>query len=403
MALVLLVVFVVTFGGLALVFIQEGLAQRTHNQVREDRMRAIEVAERGICAAEMEILSGNDPDGDGVGTVSGSYAGGVYEIESVKDGDLHVLTAKGTHGMTTRRLEVGVRVPTSSIFEFAVFSKDKLVFESSVQTDSYDSRDGTWAKQAKKNDRAGNYAKNGGHVGSNADIEAHSSVMIRGDALAGPGHKARALGGSSTIKGDAEASPEERDVPDPPFDDFLNAYQNHNNANMIKKGDKVSYNASKLTLTVDGDSEVTLPEGTYFFKTLVFDSSSKLKVTGPVKIFVTGKVEFNSSVQANYPGVPQDLIIYAHPYPLPTGFTPKASHQVKLWSSVEIAAAIYAPARYCWLDSSLHLFGAIVGGKVYLDSSVQVHYDEALRDMNASTSTSVERLYWVDRSARPGQ
>ena len=112
---------------------------------------------------------------------------------------------------------------------------------------------------------------------------------------------------------------------------------------------------------------------------------------------------FNSSVDANWPGLAEDLFIVAHPYALPAGFVPKASHQVRLWSSLEAAAVIYAPARYVWLDSSLQLYGAVIGRQVYVDSSVKVHYDEALSAIGMGGGAKSERTYWIERSSRVGR
>ena len=39
-----------------------------------------EIAETGLLHAEMELRADLDPDGDGSGTLSGSFAGGTYEV-----------------------------------------------------------------------------------------------------------------------------------------------------------------------------------------------------------------------------------------------------------------------------------------------------------------------------------
>ena len=404
-------ILIVVVAGAALAFLQEGYAHKTQIQARENSLRALQIAETGISLAEVEIRGGTDPHADGVGVLTGTFANGVYHVDAQQDGKIWTLTADGTHRLSMRRIRTAFRVLDRGLFQYAVFSKDKMVIDSSVQTDAYDSRIGPWITQATNSDRMGPYADSDGHIGSNADIEIRSSVMIRGDAVPGPLGSTTLVGGSCDVMGDSQPRSSEFEVDPTPYDEFLAAYHNNDNASMILQGSDAHYNAADMTLYVDSSSKATLPEGTYFFRSLTFDGSSVLTVTGPVKIYVTGPVTFNSSVDANWPGQvdanwpgkPENLVIFAHPYALPPGQSVDASAQLRLWSSLEMAAAIYAPARFVWLDSSLQLYGAVVGGRVHIDSSVMVHYDKALSAYGPPGPLEIERLYWADLNLTPGR
>lgn len=386
--------------GVSVAFLGHTMAEVRNVSQFESQGLALELAETGLVRSEMEFLSQVDADGDGLGTVAASWRGGdfdtqAFEVSAEETGEAGVyrLVATGTHRHAVRRVELGLRVESPFVFRHALFARDRLTMDSSVATDSYDSRLGTYASQATRSDALGAYAEATGHVGSNSAIEIRSSVRVRGDARAGPGFTTTIVGSSARVTGDRTPMEAPFDVPDPPLADFEAAYATNDNARDVSSGTDRSWNATTHNLTVTGNATLRLRGGTYFFNDFIFDSNGVLQVDAASTIYVTGRFVFNSSSRINFGGAPADLRFIAHPYGLTPGYT-VPTEPITFTSSVNAAFTLYAPGRNVTLDSSLHVYGAIVGRRVHADSSVRVHYDRALGDAGGGGGVVTQRLYW---------
>ncbi|MDJ0520569.1 MAG: hypothetical protein QNJ90_00695 [Planctomycetota bacterium] len=394
---VLFTVFLVA--ALSFSLLEHGVSEMRSVKTYGSDLLAFELAEIGIARAEMELVGNVDHDGNGIGNVSGTTEnGGVYDVtvSKVAGTDRWVLTSVGTTGHVTRRVECGVKLSAGFRFKHAIFAKDRLDINSSVQTDSFDSRLGTYASQITAEDDLGWYADPTGHIGSNAEIDIWSSVIVRGDAQCGPGESTSLHGGSCQVYGSTSAQSAPFDVPDPTLAEFEEALANNNNHEVTAQaGGDITYNANRMSLRVDGSATLTLSGGTYFFSNFEMDSSTRLIVQAPTKIYVTRNLLLTSSARVNNPGPAQDLQFIAHPYNLtPNWKAPTKS--IELNSSMMGGFTLYAPGRDIYNDSSYILFGAIVGRTITLDSSIFVHYDRALGDGDGSTAVTLERVYWRD-------
>ena len=61
--------------------------------------------------------------------MSGSFGGGTYEVQAVQDAAkprYWVLTATGTHGLSQRRVEVGVKVRKNPGYIFGAFGRERV-------------------------------------------------------------------------------------------------------------------------------------------------------------------------------------------------------------------------------------------------------------------------------------
>jgi hypothetical protein len=386
--------------GASVAFLGHGLAETRNVSQYESSTLALELAETGLVRAEQEFLSQIDSGGDGLGNVQASWRGGDYDtqtfvVTAVPDGlsDLYRLTAIGTHRHAVRRVEMGLKVTRPFRFMHALFSKEQMVIDSSVSTDSYDSRLGTYASQATRTDTGGTYADPTGHVGSNNSITIRSSVRVRGDAKAGPGFATSVVGGSAYVAGSRAPSTSPFDIPDPALSDFQDAYATNDNARDVSSGTDRSWNNTTKSISVTGSSTLRLRGGTYFFNNFLFDSNAVLQVDAPSKIYVTGRFVFNSSSRINFSGRPEQLEFIAHPYALTPGYT-APTEDITFTSSVQAAFTLYAPGRNVNIDSSLNFFGAIVGKRINANSSARIHYDRALGDGDGTLGIVTERLYW---------
>jgi hypothetical protein len=385
--------------GVSVAFLGHGLAETRSVSQYESSTLALELAETGLVRSEIEFLSQVDPDGDGLGSVEASWRGGAFGVQSFEvsaeptGGGTYRLTAIGTHRHAVRRVELGLKVVKPFRFRHAIFAKERLTIDSSVATDSYDSRLGTYASQATRSDALGPYAEATGHVGSNNAIEIRSSVRVRGDAKAGPGFTTTLVGGSCYVAGSRVPMTQPFDIPDPTLAEFQQAYLVNDNARDVSSGTDRVWNNTTKSISVNSNATLRLRGGTYFFSDFLFDGNATLQVDAPCKIYVTRRFVFNSSSRINFAGKAADLQFVAHPFALTPGYTAPPD-DITFTSSVNAAFTLYAPGRNVNLNSSLHVYGAIVGKRVTANSSVRVHYDRALGDAGGGGDVTVERLYW---------
>ncbi|MHC5012589.1 MAG: hypothetical protein ACYTG6_16855, partial [Planctomycetota bacterium] len=230
--LIPIVLLVLLIGGLSagMIFESQGnLVSVTH---QETSLAALEVAEMGLVQAELEIRGLTDSGTDGIGNVTGDFGHGRYVVTAQRDPDTEnrwVLTATGTHGLSVRRIEIGIRRRGAKPFVESLYSKETLDFGGSSATDAYDSRNGTYASQAVNSDAGGSYAEGGGHIGSGMDIILHgSSSVVRGDAVPGSLFSTQ-MNGTPIVWGDTYPRRRDVDLPAPGYADFLDAFNNNAN------------------------------------------------------------------------------------------------------------------------------------------------------------------------------
>lgn len=400
---------VLILGGLSAAFLTEGLGDRAAVRHVETSLKALELAETGLQRAQMEIFSLSDPDGDGVGTVSGELGGGRYDVVCAQDPnypDRWTARAIGEHGHSVRQIEVGVRRRADAYFVEGLYAKEQMTLNGDIVTDSFDSGKGDWASQAKNWDSGGQFANIRGHIGSNEGIELlGSTALVRGNAIPGPGFEAIAKNG--TIMGDRVPRKVVIDLPAPDRADFEQAYAANANATLTTPLSNPSgnvnlkslgYDASKMSLTPNGD--VILSGGTYFFSDIKLVGLGRLLVKGPTKIYVSGSIDMSGQALVNESGVPGDLQIYASPYGIPPGFL-DASPAIKVAGGAHLNAAVYAPDHEIDLIGGGELYGALIGKEIKVGGDAYFHYDEALGTLVGATTVTLERLYWRDVTNSP--
>lgn len=406
------VIFVVlALGGLSVGLLWEGLADKISIQHRQANLLALQICEKGMVEAGLEIRAMKDASTDGIGNVSGDYAGGAYRVTAkrrVDYPDRWILTARGDFGHSVKRVQSGLRRRVRSDWVEGLFAKDELVFNGTAQTDAYDSRLGTWNSQAVNNDGAGPYALGGGDVGSNVGIKLNgSSGTIRGNAIPGPLNET-VTSGTPTIWGDVFPRRREIPIPDVPLADFEAALAVNDNAQFGGGpggggpgggGPKGPYDSKNMSLTGNGGETITLTGGTYFFTSVQLTGGSTIEVTGPTTIYITDSFDTSGGTLINASGVPSDLIVYAHPYPLPSGSV-APNPGIKFGGGAGSAMAVYAPEMPVVVHGDGDIYGAILGSTITVMGDASFHYDKALSDWDKFSTVTVERLYWRELSAR---
>jgi hypothetical protein len=384
---------VLAVGGLSFGLLQEGLAARQTDARLNSNLRSLEAGESGVAWAEEELACFKDPAGDGVGNLTGSLGGGTFDVRAVKDttvSDRWTFFATGGHGLSKRRIEVGVR-RLPSPWEYGIFGKDAVTISGGMTTDAYDSRLGTYASQAVNSDAGGSYAVAMGKIGSNGSISVASS-RIRGDAEAGVG-KVTTVTGTGVVTGETDSRTAPAVLPTPTLAEFQAANTTNNNGTWTSTGGLV-YSAATKLLSVSAGHTLTLTGSTYFFSSITFSGNAILRVTGPVKIYVTGNVNLSGGAVVNATGQPSNLQIVCWPYALPLGFVPPVTPTVAIAGGAQNALTVYAPAHAIALSGNAPVWGALIGKTFTASGGAKAHYDLALIDELGTGWAKVARLYW---------
>lgn len=397
-AMVLVMFLVVVVSGLSFGLLQEGMAARTGLENHKSNMRALEIAEAGLVRAEMELRAQIDIDGDGIGNAQGAFGDGTYEVTIADDPaspDRWILTARGEHGHSARRVEVGVRRRTGNSLAEALFSMDDLPV-SSVATDAYDSRLGTYASQATNVDGTGPYADTGGSLGSNGNINLDgSSVHVRGNAIPGKGDEVIVNGGP-IVSGDMVPRQIEVELPPAPLSEFQDAMANNNNGGLggSGNGNKVRWRAAQNTVSISGNTTVSFPAGTYFFKDFTALAGTVINVLGPVRIYIVGDFTIGSGTSI-VAGSPSDVEILVHPYGQQLGLSGAPTEtNVKISGGSQVTWSMYGPGASLDIGGGNDFYGAAIGKQIELNGNNRFHYDKALGDSTGDKRATLERIFW---------
>jgi len=393
--LLMVTVLSVSIGGLAVVMHQENRAATMDIGRSEGQIRALELAETGLARAATEVSSLVDSDGNGVGNVGGNYAGGTYAVTATQNGSDWTLVSTGRTEKATRRIEQRVRRNTTSAFGAAILAAgDITVSGGGSQTDSFDSRLGTYASQATNTDAWGPYASTGGGIGTNGNITV-SGAQVRGDAVPGTTSTTTTSGGGAVS---GSTVPRSTPIPFPPtpLADFTAALALNDNGSWTSVGGSVSYNAVKKEFAASGGAVVTFPPGTYFFSKFVVSGGSTVKFTGPTKIYDVARFDTSGGTLLNDTGAASNLVVYAHPYVFP-GVTNASPIPVNISGGSGSALAVYGPTTKLAISGGSDVFGSFVADTVAISGGTFVHYDAALGAGGAGAAV-LQQLYWKENT-----
>jgi len=233
----------------------------------------------------------------------------------------------------------------------------------SVNTDSYDSYDGTYlASQA--HDR--------GSLCSDGPITVGGNVDIKGDVRAGEGDTVTINGSSNTISGEIGNRITELNLPDV---DVSNVMVFNNNGNLAKYKDPdgsgwIHPLGGNLDFSLNAGVVYNMPPGTYFFHNMKLTGGSTLNITGKTTIYLTGDLDRQGGAAINNnTQLASNLTINM------TGGTANIN------SNNVFYGVIYAPKTDISYAGTADYFGAIVGKTLKVTGDATAHYDESL-DVN---------------------
>lgn len=207
------------------------------------------------------------------------------------------------------------------------------------------------------------------HVRSNGNVVLSGTVQVHGDAVAGPG-KQVTTSGNPLITG-------QRRVATSPFNctpidlAALRATLEQSNDNaqvpMTDRGRPGLGGAGGRTINLSGNDGLTLPAGTYLLSGISLSGHSQLRVSGQVRILVTGNVAISGGSHLNLNGNPFQLRLWTQ-------------GSVAIASQSNVHAYVYAPTAAVTLSGQMNVVGAIQTKSLQISGGARIRrvLDDAL-------------------------
>ena len=374
----LFVAILVTIGSAMMV---RSASEQNVTQYSSNLSRAFHLAESALDAAMIQLRTG------GAGAISQaivptSPSQGTYSATITQPSDLppgqYLVRGDGQINGVTQSVEGVVQSQMISPFQWALFGTDQVKARGNVQTDSFNSSQGSYEATHGSNGDLGTDAT------ANKSIEVRGHSLINGDAFIGEGGDPATgirVSGSSVITGEQAPAIQTYvfPTPEPP-----SGVENLGN------------------LKLHAGDELTLAAGTYWYDSFKAAGGSVIRVSGPVTIYVSRKVKIGGKAFVGEDDdeaendIDEDEGFLSNPITavsddvIPTQLTIKVigTDTVNIKGRSIVHAAIYAPNAKVKIGGRSELFGSVVAKKVDVKGRSQVHYDEALANGGSQELTN---------------
>lgn len=378
-----------------------------------------------------------DGDGDGFPDYSArawflTQGGGTFEVRILNVGaNRFLIQSRGVAGGVLRTVEAlveRVAVGPAPPFRRALFGRDGVDMDSNVMTDSYDSTLARWQDTPTSGGGnpcpqcGGNHAptrNDAGDVGSNGDITMQSNVAVHGDATPGPGQTVLLSGNAAvsadtapagqaelhdppawTVPGLPEIVPmnggfgvghkgdvviEDRTVTVGPGKYVLDSLFIKGSGQLVFSGvagetielwiDDLSDPSGEASLRLDAN-DLALRIAHHTDGTgprVVIRNKGRLHVKGNSELHVNSGPDNDVTDSGDWVGDPVQLQYYSS-YASAGDSDPAVTFD----SNGLVSGVFYAPEGLICFDSNTELWGAVVGGRIEVDSNYLFHYDESL-------------------------
>lgn len=207
------------------------------------------------------------------------------------------------------------------------------------------------------------------HVRSNGNVTVSGTAEIHGDVVAGPGKRV-ITSGNPLITG-------QRSVAASPYNctpvdlAALRATleQSNDNARVPRtdRGNPGLGGTGGRAITLSGHDGLTLPAGTYLISSISLSGNSQLRVSGQVRILVTGSVSVTGGSHINLNGNPFQMRLWSQ-------------GSVAISSQSNVHAYIYAPAAAVSLTGQMNIVGALQTQSLSISGGARIRrtLDDAL-------------------------
>lgn len=262
---------------------------------------------------------------------------------------------------------LGIRDASITVSAVAVFERslcgplvgiDEVKLTGTPTTDSYDSDEGPYAPG-----RAGNR----GNICSDGPIDVIGNAAVNGNANPGKGYRTTIVG-SAVVTGNTTPRSEPLELP--PVDGSGAEYNNDNDqitstGNPHLPGPVDAEGNFALT----ANQNLHLRPGTYHFRDFMLSGQAKLHIKGPTTIYVTGNLETAGGTILNSTRLPSNLKV------LMTG---EHGSEATIVGNSDFRGILYAPSVDVTTTGTGSLYGAVVGKRLNVTGTGDVHYDERL-------------------------
>jgi Tfp pilus assembly protein PilX len=310
---------------------------------------------------------------DGAETTSATQLVGTL---TVNNPPIIVVTAEGIQASVRRMISLEYQpivAPTTTTttvvtdpFGHAAHARGSVSLTGNASTDSYNSNNGAYNVGGNRYQRG--HVSSDSTAGSTIDVDTNSTV--NGDAYAGPGaNVASAIHNQGTITGVQSTESSAWNLP-------LSAIP----AGVTNSGE----------LSISGNTTRTLSEGTYWFSSIQVTGNGTLKVSGAVKIYVTGNVNIGGNGVATANNKPPNFLLYGTTDPT------NAANQctsINIHGNGNFQGAVYAPNAAIQVVGNAGVYGALTGQSVSINGNGGLHYDEALGNLGRFVTTASATTY----------
>ncbi len=275
-------------------------------------------------------------------------------------------------------------------FSYAAFGNDGLELEGSTLIDSYDSRIGEYGEEIYDVENIGSQ----GHVATNSTdigcIELMTNAEIFGNATSGPESEPELsiiTNNSSVIHGEKKAFSESHELISVPTPQDLPPKEVYDLASGGIVDIRESGKYSSFTLRSNSKVTITANVTLYIEGIFEMDSNSEFNIAEGVNatIYLGGSFSMasNSAIN-NSTKDPTKLAILG---------TDSFTVEMNWPSNTEFWGVIYVPRATINITTNDNFYGSLVAKKIIMNSTGQIHYDEALK--NLEIGTVVEKPYHV--------
>jgi len=218
--------------------------------------------------------------------------------------------------------------------------------------DSYNSNSGVYTSAG---------ASQNADIASNGDIKLRNGTTVYGDAHPGVG---KTFKYNPTVTGSKSQLTKPLNYPNAPTGNISTA----NNNSVVPS---TYLNTSNRDFIIKNSQSYTMPGGTYYFRKFQVLDTAQLTFSGPVKIYVTDRVDVDSKVNT-YQSIPKNFKLVS----LSTVSDPEDC-EIEVEGDGNVYMDIYAPQCEVDIEDDAQFHGYVVGGSLEISESAFVHYDQA--------------------------
>ena len=346
---------------------EHGLSQR-----HAARARAFELAEAALDQASFNLRTPLDAADD---VLTATLPTGTAQVEAVNQlgPTLWQVTTNGTIGQEQRRIEAIFQLVPQSVFQFALFGDQQVNVSGNAITDSYDSSLGPYNNDANS---PGYNAAHNGDVGTNSTatggVTVGGSIFVDGQVAVGAGvadplsvvsgyDPAFITGGTSPPSDTQDVAAQSSTSPMPPV--------------TIPSGLTCS------DFTVQGNTTISLPPGTYCYRNLTIQGNATLTASGSVTVYLMGELNAQGNSVVGVVNDPTQMLFLL-------SSTAEATLEQTVQGNNTFYGAIYGPQARFTIQGNAQVHGSIIARQINVQGDAVLHYDERL-----STSTAVPNVY----------